>query len=214
MSLPSTLVSQFGRPTGPLGRLVGHVMAAKSDNRTRGRWTVDLLDLAPTDRVLELGYGPGVVTGWLCDEVPHGRVVGVDHSAAMCEQAVRRNRTHVRSGRLELLVGDAEDLPADLGPFDAACAMNVWQFWHDPEATFAAIGATLTPGGRLAITYLPPTAGARSGEEAAALITSQMSGAGLVDPRTERLAIGSRDAVCVLAGRADRRSSEVNPPGA
>lgn len=199
MSPKTTFFSQFGNPSGPLGRLVGHVMAAKSDSRTRGRWTVDLLELDPADRVLELGYGPGVVTGWLCDEVPDGQVVGVDHSATMRDQAARRNRRHIASGLLDLRVGDAEHLPDDLGPFDAACGMNVWQFWQDAEATFAAIGATLRPGGRIAITYLQPTAGALAGDSAEEQITTQLTGAGFVAVRVERLPIGSKEAICGLA---------------
>ena len=120
MSLTTTFFSQFGNPSGLLGRLAGHVMAAKADSRTRGRWTVDLLELEPAEHVLELGYGPGVVTGWICDEVPDGHVVGVDRSATMRDQAARRNQAHVASGRLDLQVGDAEHLAEDLGPFDAA----------------------------------------------------------------------------------------------
>jgi len=203
MSLKTNVFEQFGNPNGTLGSLVGHVMAAKGDNRKRGRWTVDLLELDPTDRVLELGYGPGVVTGWLCDEVPEGQVVGVDRSATMRDQAVRRNRSHVASGRLDLRVGDAEQLPADLGPFDAACGMNVWQFWQDPEATLAGIGATLRPGGRIAITYLQPTSGAQTGDDAEAEITGQLRGAGFVDVRAEQLAIGTKQAVCGLGRVAE-----------
>ncbi len=199
MSLTTTFFSQFGNPSGLLGRLAGHVMAAKADSRTRGRWTVDLLELEPAEHVLELGYGPGVVTGWLCDEVPDGHVVGVDRSATMRDQAARRNRTHVASGRLDLRVGDAEHLPDDLGPFDAACGMNVWQFWLDPEATFTAIGERLRPGGRIAVTYLQPTAGAMPGDDAEHQITAQLKEAGFVDVRTDHLTIGAKDAICCQA---------------
>ena len=199
MSLKTTVFSQFGNPHGSLGRLVGHVMAATGDSRTRGRWTVDLLQLAPTDRVLEVGYGPGVVTGWLCEEVPDGQVVGVDRSATMCDQASRRNRFHIDSGLLDLRVGDAEDLPDGLGPFDAACGMNEWQFWTDPVATLAGIGATLRPGGRIAMTYLHPTATATAGEDAELQLTSQLNEAGLVDVRIERLPMGAKEAICGLA---------------
>lgn len=199
MSLKATVFSQFANPSGPLGRLVGHVMAAKGDSRTCGRWTVDLLELEPAERVLELGYGPGVVTGWLCDEVPEGRVVGIDRSATMRDQAARRNRAHVTSGRLDLQVGDAEDLPDDLGPFDAVCGMNVWQFWQEPEATFAAIGKRLRPGGRIAMTYLQPTAGAMAGDDAGDRMAAQLKEAGFVDVRVERLPIGAKEAICGLA---------------
>lgn len=199
MSLKTSFFSQFGDPHGPLGRLAGHVMAAKGDNRTRGRWTVDLLALESTDRVLELGYGPGVVTGWLCDEVPEGHVVGVDRSATMRDQATRRNRAHVSSGRLDLRVGDAEHLPDGLGPFDAACGMNVWQFWQQPEATFAAIGQRLRPGGRIAVTYLQPPSGSIDADDAADRISAQLTEADFVDRRVERLPIGAKEAICCLA---------------
>ena len=60
MSLRSRIVSQFKRPSGPLGHLVGWIMQVRGSNRERTLWTVGLLNVEPEDRILELGCGPGV----------------------------------------------------------------------------------------------------------------------------------------------------------
>ena len=49
MSVRTKFFRQFGRPTGFMGGLVGHIMARKSENLERGRWTIDLLELTPSD---------------------------------------------------------------------------------------------------------------------------------------------------------------------
>ena len=55
-----TVVRQFHRPTGFAGRAAGWVMATRGSNRKRNVWAVGLLDVQPDDRVLEIGFGPGV----------------------------------------------------------------------------------------------------------------------------------------------------------
>jgi hypothetical protein len=35
-------------------------MAHRPSNAQRNRWVVSLLDVQPTDRVLEIGFGPGI----------------------------------------------------------------------------------------------------------------------------------------------------------
>ena len=85
-NLQKALVDQFHHPRGVLGGLAGRIMARRESNLARNRWTVDLLDLAPEDHVLELGPGPGVTLGVILERVPAGFVVGVDHSATMIAQ--------------------------------------------------------------------------------------------------------------------------------
>ena len=50
------LFDQFARPSGWLGRLAGALMA-KTDKDDR--WIVELMDVRPTDRVLEVGSSHG-----------------------------------------------------------------------------------------------------------------------------------------------------------
>ena len=68
--------AQFGRPTGFLGSIVGHIMARTPSNLERIQWTLSLLDVKPADRVLEVGIGPGVAIELVsgdCDAGVRGR---------------------------------------------------------------------------------------------------------------------------------------------
>lgn len=203
-AIRSYLVGQFRRPSGPLGHLAGYVMSLRPSNVDRNRWTVELLHLAPGARVLELGYGPGIGIEAALRAAPSVQVVGLDHSAAMRTTARRRNADAVRSGQVQLLVGDAENPPPDLGLFDAIFSSNVWLFWSDPDATITRLSRLLAPRGRLAITHLPRFAGAgRADSDAAAdLIESQMSRAGLTQLDRAYLDLDPIPAVCVVGRRS------------
>jgi hypothetical protein len=52
--------AQFGRPTGSWGCAAALLMAQRPSNRRRNSWAVSLLDVRRDDRVLEIGFGPGL----------------------------------------------------------------------------------------------------------------------------------------------------------
>ena len=83
MSIKAKLFDQFREPRGLLGRLAGRFMSSRASNQQRSVWTVELLELKPGDRVLELGYGPGLGIAAVLDRLEAGEVVGIDHSATM-----------------------------------------------------------------------------------------------------------------------------------
>jgi SAM-dependent methyltransferase len=87
------LVSQFGNPDGLLGRLVGWSMSRRPSNVQRSLLAVDLLELQPADRVLEVGCGPGVALAAARERTKH--VVAVDRSPVMVRQARRRSGAEV-----------------------------------------------------------------------------------------------------------------------
>jgi SAM-dependent methyltransferase len=201
MNLQQTLVDQFHHPRGALGHLAGWIMARRESNLTRNRWTVDLLDLAPGDRVLELGPGPGVTLGLILERVPAGCVVGVDHSATMLAQCKRANRAALREQRLTLIQGSFTQLPDLPGPFDAILAVNSLQFDAVSGDTLAQIATHLKPGGTFAITLQPR---GTNPSDAKALVFAEkvvrlLESAGLTQTRIEKLPLAPVGAVCVLA---------------
>jgi hypothetical protein len=52
------LMRMFGRPKGIVGRLGGMIMARV--NRDAAAQVIELLDVRSDDKVLEVGFGPGV----------------------------------------------------------------------------------------------------------------------------------------------------------
>ena len=91
------MVGQFLRPHGLGGRAAGWVMAKRGSNRERNIWAVGLLDVQPHDRVLEIGFGPGIAIQEFARHATSGLVVGVDHSEVMVRQARKRNAAAVQS---------------------------------------------------------------------------------------------------------------------
>src|SRR5215510_6757123 len=72
------LMRMFGRPEGLLGRLGGVIMARV--NRDAAGQIIEMLDLRPDDKVLEVGFGPGVAVELVLQCVPAGSVAGIDYS--------------------------------------------------------------------------------------------------------------------------------------
>ena len=108
MSMRSTIVQQFGKPSGLLGQLMGFVMKLRPSNRRRSLFTLELLDIRPDDHVFEIGFGPGLSTARAAQLASLGKVVGMDHSELMLAQAKRRNAAAIRASRVELHLGGAE----------------------------------------------------------------------------------------------------------
>jgi SAM-dependent methyltransferase len=194
------VVAQFHRPHGVGGRAAGWVMAHRGSNRERNLWAAGLLDVQPEDRVLEIGFGPGIAIEAMARRATRGRVVGVDHSEVMVRQAMRRNAAAVRAGRVDLRLGNAEDLPALNARFDKILAVNSLMFWGDPVARLKELRDLLRPGGWIAIAFQPRGPG--STDETAARAGGEIAGhfetAGFTDVRVERLALKPTAVVCVL----------------
>jgi SAM-dependent methyltransferase len=195
-------LAQFHRPTGTAGHIVGWIMGRRQSNVARSRWAVELLDVQPTERVIEFGCGPGVAVAALADRATHGLVVGVDHSEVMIRQARRRNRAAVRAGRVRLVCAPVEKLSVRDGPFDAALAVNTVGMWPDPALRLCELARLLRPGGRIALVTQPRCPGADAATSAAAAkeLTGLLTGAGFEHVRTEMLDLDPPTA-CVL-GRA------------
>lgn len=202
MKLGQLLVRQFHRPRGLLGRAAGWIMATRRSNLERNRWTVDLLDVRPGDRVLELGPGPGVTLGLLLERAGPGKVTAVDHSPLMVEACRRRHRGPVEAGRLELRLAAFPGMPAD-AVFDRIIAVNALQFDAMSVDALREIGRHLAPGGHIAVTFQPRGRGVTDraaldfGQRASRLLEA----AGLTDARIETLPLKPVCAVCVLARR-------------
>jgi ubiquinone/menaquinone biosynthesis C-methylase UbiE len=195
----TALIRQFGHPRGVAGRMAGWFMAHRGSNRQRNRWAVSLLDVGPTDRVLEVGFGPGVAIAELAARAGRGTVYGVDHSAVMVRQAGRLNAAAVRTGRVRLVHAPVDRLPAFDGPLDAVLAVNSVGFWAEPVDRLRDLRRLLGPAGRIALVSQPrcPGATAETTVRAARELADLLTQAGFTAIRTETLDLDPPVA-CVL----------------
>lgn len=149
------LRAQFGRPTGVWGSIAGGIMARTPSNNHRIQWTLGLLEIKPSDRVLEIGFGPGIAIALASKLARNGVVTGVDHSKVMVRQAARRNAAAAREGRVALLLGSAASLPDFERPFDKIFTINSIHFWSKPLDCLKQLRRLLKPGGLVAVTIQP-----------------------------------------------------------
>lgn len=151
MGLRNRLAEQLRKPEGWLGSVMGLMM--RRINGDAVHHAVELLAIEPTDRVLEIGFGPGVGIEAALEKVPDGWVCGLDFSVAMLNKAKQRFRTDITAGRLELKLADVNIVPLPLNDeaFDKVFAVNVLYFLADPVATLRELHRVLVPGARIAL---------------------------------------------------------------
>jgi len=194
------MVRQFGHPRGIAGRVVGWIMAHRRSNQQRNSWAVSLLDVQPTDRVLEIGFGPGVAIAELAGRATRGQVYGVDHSEVMVQQASGRNAAAIRAHRVYLAHASVDQLPSFDGPLDAILAVNSVGFWPNPVEQLRQLRRLLRPGGRIALASQPRCPGATQATTARAAQELQevLTQAGFTQIQAEILGLDPPVA-CVLA---------------
>jgi ubiquinone/menaquinone biosynthesis C-methylase UbiE len=194
------VIAQFRDPTGLGGHVAGWIMSHRPSNTARNRWAVELLDIQPDDRVLELGCGPGVALAAIAERLVGGSAVGVDHSAVMIRQARRRHAAAIAAGRVHLVHTDVADLPAFDEPFDAVLAVNNVGFWNQPQLRLASLRDVLAPGARIALVSQPRGRGATATTSRAAgdELADLLAGAGYADITRATLELDP-PAACVQA---------------
>jgi SAM-dependent methyltransferase len=130
---------------------VSFEIAAESYDRFMGRYSrhlsaqlADLAGVAAPQRVIDVGCGPGALTGELVRRLGAAAVTAVEPSERFVA-AVRERQPQVSVHRAA-----AEQLPFPDGTFDAALAQLVVHFMDDPLAGLREMARVTRPGGTVA----------------------------------------------------------------
>jgi ubiquinone/menaquinone biosynthesis C-methylase UbiE len=181
------LMRVFGRPEGLPGRLGGTIMART--NRKFAEEMVAFLNIKASEKILEVGFGPGVGIALLVRAAPEGRVAGIDPSGEMVQQAAARNAAAIRTGAVDLRHGSVDAMPFEDEAFDTALAINSMQAWPDIGAGLREIRRVLRPTGTVALAFTPYSGQPKAG------VTEKVASAGFEDARLVDL----RGGFCALA---------------
>jgi len=126
-------------------------VAAEAYDRFMGRYSepladkfVDLIGISPDERALDVGCGPGAMTGRLVDRLGVSSVSAIDPSEPFLEAVAQR------FPGLDARLGSADAIPFDTASFDLAVAQLVVHFMPDPVAGIGEMVRVTRPGGRLA----------------------------------------------------------------
>jgi trans-aconitate 2-methyltransferase len=111
-----------------------------------GKAVLDRLPLRGDERVIDAGCGSGRLTAALLERLPHGRVVAIDRSRNMLEQA--RATLAPFAARVHFVQVAMPPLPM-AGWADVVFSTATFHWVLDHPALFAQLLAALRPGGRL-----------------------------------------------------------------
>ena len=200
MSLWEKIAEQFGKPSGFLGSIAGFIMAKRSSNIERNEWSISLLNIQPSDHVLEIGFGPGVAIQKMCDLVIDGIIYGIDHSELMVTKASDRNKNAILSGKVKLILGSVSELPSFDHPIDKVLDINTFQFWNDPVNSLQEIKRMMRPHGIIAIVHQPRKPGAtdQDSTDAGDQFSKYLEKAQFKNIRIEKKLMKPVSTVCVL----------------
>ncbi|MCP2034828.1 ubiquinone/menaquinone biosynthesis C-methylase UbiE [Planomicrobium sp. HSC-17F08] len=142
--------SQYRLPKGLIGAYIGEKMVAQHKPETL--WTIDLLDIQPGEKVLELGCGSGYAMKLVLETNKEIEVVGVDLSPVMIRSAAIRDKKAVQKEKAKLRLGNVKSLNFKDEHFEKLYSIHTLYFWEDLSATIKEIFRVLKPGGACVLT--------------------------------------------------------------
>ena len=113
-------------------------------------WGLSVLEQLPltgNELVIDLGCGTGRLTEKVLEQLPRGRVIGIDRSANMARAAHQHLASRFAS-RIDIVIADAVALPI-IGAADAVFSTATFHWISSHEALFASVFTALKPGGQL-----------------------------------------------------------------
>lgn len=133
-------------------------LRGQGEDQTTIRATyLDLLQIAPGERVLDVGCGTGVVTRAVATRVgPTGHVLGVDPSPTMLAVAREIAEREGVAEQIEFRVGDARALPVDDAAFNVVLAITALSHTTDAEQAIPELLRAVRPGGRVGVFDIDP----------------------------------------------------------
>jgi len=103
-----------------------------------------LMDLQPSDTVLDVGCGTGWLARQIAAQLPEGRVAGIDVSDEMIKLA-QRSSTGLES--VTFLLGAADNIPWPDSSFTKVISVESAYYWDDPSRAIRETFRILRPGG-------------------------------------------------------------------
>ncbi|MEM6522021.1 MAG: methyltransferase domain-containing protein [Cyanobacteria bacterium P01_D01_bin.71] len=148
---PAKLAAQLRKPFGTQADEV-----SKGMNKSNARVIaacLQLLEIQPGDRILEIGPGNGMHVSSVMAAADNLQYVGVDWSTAMVAAATAINQAFIASGSARFIETDAASLPFDGDAFDKVFSVNTIYFWQNPQQQLMEIRRVLRPQGILCLAF-------------------------------------------------------------
>lgn len=149
MSINDKLFEQGKKPRGLTGRVIGWLM--NIFHIPFYRLLMEQVSIEEDHVILDVGCGAGQSLAMLAQQVPRGKVCGIDYSQEMVRMASSLNRELINEGRVEVLEVSVSSLPYEKATFDLVVASETIHFWPDLSNDLREIFRVLKHGGNLVV---------------------------------------------------------------
>jgi ubiquinone/menaquinone biosynthesis C-methylase UbiE len=139
------IASQFKKPSVLFGSFASNIMM-KNNQKNYDKLTKDL-DIHTHEKLLEIGYGPGLGIEMVAKACSTCTVHGIDFSKLMYKQASKHNKSFIDSGIVQLQFGDFLKTPVISNNYDKIFCLNVIYFWNELKSPFEKVFSLLKEGG-------------------------------------------------------------------
>ena len=143
---------QARRPTGLFGQ---YVMSNIFNiiNNDLNLLVKEILNPEASNRILEIGFGSGMLIHEMAGIITDGIIEGIDFSDVMLNQASKINRKYISTGIVKLRKGEYCNLPYEKETFDKLCSVNTLYFLNKPDECFLETFRVLKHGGEIVIGF-------------------------------------------------------------
>ena len=145
LGLNKYLAQQFAKPSGKWGKCITLLMNLM--NQKQYQSVLELLDLQPTDVVLDVGFWNGFLL-WKILDTPLQHLHGIEISEDMFNLVQDKYQQAISRGQLSLTLADVKKLPFPDAYFDKVYTVNTFYFWKDIGQSLAEIKRVLKPQGQ------------------------------------------------------------------
>lgn len=145
---PEEISKQLRKPEGENGLYIAESMNKLSSILIRLNY--EEISKMPGDNILEIGFGSGFFMKELF-AMGNEKIIGLDYSETMLEEARKINNEFIQKGRMELHLGPAHRMPFEDNSIDKVVTINTIYFWEEPEIILREIKRVLKHERHIAI---------------------------------------------------------------
>jgi cyclopropane fatty-acyl-phospholipid synthase-like methyltransferase len=139
------IATQFKKPSGLFGIFSSNIMI--KGNKNKYERLIKDLDLQPGNKLLEIGFGPGVGINMIAKACTSCTIHGIDFSNLMYKRASKYNKEYINNGTMLLQYGDFIKTPIVGNEYDKIFCLNVVYFWNELQEPFQKVLTLLKTGG-------------------------------------------------------------------
>lgn len=143
---------QFRKPSGLFGKFIISSFF-KMGNISLNKFMMQVVPPSAGDKVLDIGFGVGLMFEELINKVEKGEVHGIDFSKDMVRKCKNTFSKYINKKQLTLHEASIANIPYEDEYFNIIYTCNTLYFWQNPLSDAQEILRVIKPGGKLVVGF-------------------------------------------------------------